>query len=245
VEIQDLTLDHPDGPMRLYEARPDGGAGPGGSARGAVVVIQEAFGVNEHIEDVTRRFADAGYHAAAPDLFHRAGGGTAPYDDFSKVLPLFEGLDGDDALLRDVDAALAHLHAAGWTDDRIGIVGFCLGGRISMLVSLRRPLGAGVGFYGGGIITARFAQFPSLVDELPTLTVPWLGLFGDLDGGIPIDDVEQLRAALDPLPVDTEIVRYADADHGFHCDVRASYNEVAARDGWSRTLTWFDTHLTR
>ena len=108
--IDDQLLDHPDGPMRLYEARPDG------DARAAVIVIQEAFGVNGHIEDVTRRFAAAGYHAAAPDLFHRAGGGTAPYGDFSKVLPLFEGLD-DDALLRDVDAARAALVAAGWSDD--------------------------------------------------------------------------------------------------------------------------------
>jgi len=245
VQTDDLTLDHPDGAMRLYEARPDGEPGPSGNARAAVIVIQEAFGVNDHIEDVTRRFADAGYHAVAPDLFHRAGGGTAPYDDFSKVMPLFEGLDGDDALLRDVDAALDHLHASGWDDAQIGIVGFCLGGRISMLVSLRRPLGAGVGFYGGGIITGRFPQFPPLVDELPTLTVPWLGLFGDLDGGIPIDDVEQLRGALDPLETDTEIVRYPDADHGFHCDVRASYNEAAARDGWARTLAWFDSHLAQ
>ncbi len=240
--IQNVSLDHPDGPMRLYEARPEGEPGPGGAARGAVVVIQEAFGVNEHIEDVTRRFADAGYHAVAPDLFHRAGGGTAPYDDFSQVLPLFEGLD-DDALLRDVDAALAHLHASGWADAQIGIVGFCMGGRISMLASLRRRLGAGVGFYGGGIVTGRFPQFPPLIDQVPTLTVPWLGLFGDLDGGIPVDDVEQLRNALDLLGTDTEIVRYADADHGFHCDVREAYNRTAATDAWARTLAWFDAHL--
>jgi len=244
VEIQNLSLDHPDGPMRLYEARPDGEPGPGGGARGAVVVIQEAFGVNEHIEDVTRRFADAGYHAVAPELFHRAGGGTAPYDDFSKVLPMFEGLD-DDALLRDVGASLGHLHSVGWADGQVGIVGFCMGGRVSMLASLRRPFGAGVGFYGGGIVTGRFPQFPPLIDEVPTLTVPWLGLFGDLDGGIPIDDVEQLRATLDLLEVDTEIVRYPDADHGFHCDARGSYNPAAARDGWARTLDWFDRHLAR
>src|SRR3954447_14060536 len=145
--------------MRLYEARPDGDPGPGGPARGAIVVIQEAFGLNEHIEDVTRRFADAGYHAVAPDLFHRAGGGTAPYDDFAQVLPLFEGLDGDDAVLRDVDAAIALLHGHGWGDGAIGIVGFCFGGRVTLLACLRRPLGAGVGFYGGGVVTGRFPQF--------------------------------------------------------------------------------------
>jgi carboxymethylenebutenolidase len=241
---QDLTLDHPDGSMRIYEARPDGDAGAGGAARGAVIVIQEAFGVNDHIEDVTRRFADAGYHAVAPELFHRAGGGTAPYDDFTQVLPLFEGLD-DEALLRDVDAAIGHLHASGWADGQIGIVGFCMGGRVSLLASLRRPLGAGVSFYGGGIVTGRFPQFPPLIDEVSTLSVPWLGLFGDLDGGIPIDDVEALRTALGGAGADTEIVRYPDAEHGFHCDARPAYHEASARDGWARTLAWFDTHLAR
>lgn len=237
METRSLPLDHPDGAMRLYEARPDDGG------RAAIVVIQEAFGVNEHIEDVTRRFADAGYHAVAPDLFHRAGGGTAPYDDFAQVLPLFEGLDGDDAILRDVDVALAHLRAAGWTDDQIGIVGFCLGGRISFLVSLFRPIGAGVGFYGGGVVTGRFPQFPPLIDQAPSLTVPWLGLFGDQDASIPTDDVERLRAVLAATDTDNEIVRYADAGHGFHCDLRPDYVEVDARDAWARTLAWFDDHL--
>lgn len=235
---------HPDGSMRLYEARPDGDLGPGGSSRGAVIVIQEAFGVNDHIEDVTRRFADAGYHAVAPDLFHRAGGGTAPYDDFAQVLPLFAGLDGDDALLRDIDAARTYLHQCGWADGSIGIVGFCLGGRISLLASLRRPFGAGVGFYGGGVVTGRFPQFPPLIDEVPTLAVPWLGLFGDLDQSIPVDDVEVLREALETTSVDTEVVRYADADHGFHCDQRPSYHQAAAHDAWARTLAWFAAHLT-
>jgi carboxymethylenebutenolidase len=235
---------HPDGSMRLYEARPDGDIGPAGPSRGAIIVVQEAFGVNDHIEDVTRRFADAGYHAVAPDLFHRAGGGTAPYDDFAQVLPLFAGVDGDDALLRDIDATLAQLHGYGWADASIGIVGFCLGGRISLLASLRRPLGAGVGFYGGGVVSGRFPQFPPLIDEVSSLTVPWLGLFGDLDESIPIEDVETLRVALATVSVDTEVVRYDDADHGFHCDQRPSYNRAAAQDGWSRTLAWFDLYLT-
>src|SRR5688572_24486704 len=110
--------------MRLYEAVPEGGA------KRAVIVIQEAFGVNDHIEDVTRRFADAGYHAVAPALFHRAGGGTAPYGDFDKVLPLYEGLT-DEGILIDVRAAVDHLHGAGFDDGSIGIVGFCMGGRVT------------------------------------------------------------------------------------------------------------------
>jgi carboxymethylenebutenolidase len=240
MQTQSLQLAHPDGSMRLYEARPDG---TDDAARGAVIVIQEAFGLNDHIEDVTRRFADAGFHAVAPDLFHRSGGGTAPYGDFSKVMPLFEGLDGDDALLRDVDAAIDHLHQAGWADGQVGIVGFCFGGRVSLLGSLRRPLGAGVGFYGGGIVTGRFPQFPPLIDEVPKLTVPWLGLFGDQDQSIPVDDVEQLRLALQQADVASEIVRYPDAGHGFHCDQRPDHVEHDARDAWERTLAWFGDHL--
>ena len=231
-----LELDTAHGPMPLYEARPDG------DARGAVIVIQEAFGVNAHIEDVTRRFADTGYHAVAPHLFHRAGGGTAPYDDFSKVLPLYEHLD-DAGILVDVDATREHLHAEGWDDARIGIVGFCFGGRVTFLVALRRSLGAAVGFYGGGIVTARFPQFPPLVDEATGLRTPWLGLFGDRDQSIPVEDVEQLREALQAAPVPTDIVRYPDAAHGFHCDIRDAYHETAAKDAWTRTLAWFDAHL--
>src|SRR5690349_20853941 len=185
-----LTLDTADGPMRLYEARPDG------QPRGALVVIQEAFGVNEHIEDVTRRGADAGYHSVAPDLFDRAGGGTVPYGQFDKVIEMFQSIKGDESILMDVDAALGHLHSAGFADAQIAIVGFCAGGRVAFLVSSRRALGAGVGFYGGGIVSGRFPQFPPLVDEAATLQTPWLGLFGDQDQSIPVDEVEQLRSAL-------------------------------------------------
>ena len=234
--INELTVDTTDGPMGAYEAVPDGGA------RRGVIVIQEAFGVNDHIQDVTRRFADAGYHAIAPALFHRAGGGTAPYDDFEKVLPLFEGLT-DPGIVLDVDAARAHLSAAGLGDRAIGMVGFCMGGRVTFLASLELELGAAVGFYGGGIVSARFPQFPPLIDRVGELQTPWLGLFGDEDGSIPIEDVERLRQELDGTDVPHEIVRYAGAEHGFHCDQRPSYNADAATDAWARTLAWFEAHL--
>jgi carboxymethylenebutenolidase len=232
-----LEVDTPDGRMPIYAARPEG------DARGGVVVIQEAFGVNDHIEDVTRRLASAGYHAMAPHLFHRAGGGTAPYGDLSKVMPLFEGLT-DDGILADVDATTAALTVHGIAADRTGIVGFCFGGRVTFLVAVRRRMGAAVGFYGGGIVTPRFPQFPALIDEASKLRTPWLGLFGDLDASIPVADVERLRAELDRAPVDHEVVRYPDADHGFHCDVRPSYAPAAAKDAWQRTLDWFDRHLS-
>src|SRR4051794_26422706 len=141
----------------------------------AIVVIQEAFGVNAHIEDVTRRFAAAGYLAVAPHVFHRSGGGAIDYGDFSKVLPHFQVLN-DDAFLVDVDATLAAVAERGFPAERTGIVGFCMGGRVTFLVATRRRLAAAVGFYGGGIVNARFPQFPALVDDVPNLQTPWLGL---------------------------------------------------------------------
>ncbi|HEU5301104.1 MAG TPA: dienelactone hydrolase family protein [Acidimicrobiia bacterium] len=226
-----------DGPMECLEVAPDG------DARGAVIVVQEAFGVNGHICDVTRRFARAGYHAVAPSLFHRAGGGTADYGDFGAVIPLFEGVT-DDGILMDVDATLGLVDSAGFAPTRTGIVGFCFGGRATFLVAARRALGAAVGFYGGGIVNAGVLPFPALIGEVPSLQAPWLGLFGDEDSSIPVADVEALRAALADAPVAAEVVRYPGARHGFHCDQRPDdFHPEAAADAWARTLTWLDVHL--
>ena len=238
VSTQDIMVDTVDGPIRLYEAKPPG------QARGALIVIQEAFGVNPHIEDVTRRAAAAGFHAVAPDFFHRSGpGAVVEYGQFDQVMEYFQALGGDDAILTDVDAALEHLRAAGFAATAIGAVGFCFGGRVSFLVAVRRALGASVGFYGGGIVNGRFPQFPALVQEVGALQTPWLGLFGDQDGSIPVEDVEQLRVALREAKVDTEIVRYAEAGHGFHCDQRPDYRPDDAADAWRRALDWFASHL--
>jgi carboxymethylenebutenolidase len=162
--------------------------------------------------------------------------------DFNEIIKLFTGLT-DDTILADTDAALAHLHDAGFSDSQIGVVGFCFGGRVAFLVSLRRALGAGVTFYGGGIASPGALPAPTLIEDAAQLQTPWLGLFGDLDGMIPPDSVEALRIAVKDAKVDTEIVRYAEADHGFHCDARASYHEASAKDGWDRALAWFGTRL--
>jgi carboxymethylenebutenolidase len=231
-----VTLETADGPMDCFEARATQ------PANRAIVVVQEAFGVNHYIQGVTQRFAGSGFDAVAPSLFHRAGGGTAPYDDFAQVLPLFEHLT-DDGILMDVDAAIDHLEGLGHELPAIGLVGFCFGGRVAFLAAARRAFGASVGFYGGGIVTARFPQFSPLVDESPTLQTPWLGLFGDEDGGIPIADVEALRVALEAAPVPTAIVRYPGAEHGFFCDERPAFNAEASADAWPRALAWFDEHL--
>lgn len=218
-------------------------AEPGhGDVRGGVVVIQEAFGVNAHIQDVCRRFADERYHAVAPHLFHRTGGGSVGYDEFDKVIEHIQALD-DDKIVADVDAALRLLADAGIPPERTAIVGFCFGGRVSFLVSVRRRLGAGVGFYGGGIAAKGRLPFPPLLSEVPALQTPWLGLFGDQDQSIPVADIDRLRAELDAAPVDTGVHVYEGAGHGFFCDQRDSYHADAAADAWGRTLDWLSAHL--
>jgi len=237
VETLTRTLDVAGGPMPLFVARPDG------PARGAVVVIQEAFGVNDHIRDVTRRFAAAGYHAVAPNLFHRTGAPAFGYDDITVVIPHVLALDDAD-LLSDVEGAVAELRGDGWADRQIGIVGFCMGGRVTFLIAGNLSLGAAVGFYGGGIVHGRTESMPSLLPLVSGMRTPWLGLFGDADPGIPVDEVEQLRGVLAAdAGVDTSVVRYPGAEHGFHCDARSAYDGAAATDAWARTLDWLDGHL--
>jgi carboxymethylenebutenolidase len=224
------------GDMALYDAE------PGGAARGAVIVLQEAFGVNDHIEDVARRFASAGYRAVAPHLFHRSGDPVLDYGNFEKVMPQMQALS-EAGLLEDLDASLAYLAGAGFAPARVGVAGFCMGGSVTFLAAARLSLGAAVTFYGGGVAEGRFGMAP-LVEMAPELKTPWLGLFGDEDQGIPVEQVEALREAAATAAVATEIVRYPGAGHGFHCDARPdSYNEDAARDGWRRTLEWFDQNL--
>jgi carboxymethylenebutenolidase len=230
-----VSIDVAGDPMDLYEVEPEG------DAKGAVIVVQEAFGVTDHIKDVTQRFASAGYRAVAPHVFHRSGDPVIGYDEMEKVVPHIMELKADD-LLADLDATIAYLGQAGFDPARIGIVGFCMGGSVVFLAAARRTLGAGVTFYGGGVAQGRFGM-PPLVELAEELKTPWLGLYGDNDQTIPVDDVEALRAAVEAAPVSAEIVRYPGADHGFHCDARSSYHEASAKDGWRRTLEWLASHL--
>jgi carboxymethylenebutenolidase len=231
-----VMLDSAGAQMPVFEAQ------SGETARGAIVVVQEAFGVNDHIEDVCRRFADEGYRAVAPHLFHRSGDPVLDYSNIENVMPHMAALT-ETALLEDLDATLSYLDAAGFESSSIGVVGFCMGGTVAFRAAVRYSLGGAVTFYGGGIREGRFGM-PSLIELAPGLSTAWLGLFGDLDQGIPVEDVEALREAVASAPVPTEIVRYPNAEHGFHCDARPSYNEVAAKDAWRRTLDWFGRYLT-
>ncbi len=233
VNANTITLDA----LPVYEAIPDG------DVRGGAIVIQEAYGVNQHIEDVTRRLAEAGWHALSPHIFHRSGDPVIPYGDIQAAMEHMRALTGD-GLMADVDACLAHLDEAGLPARRVAVTGFCMGGTVTFLVAARRPLGAASTFYGGGVTESRWESVPSMLELAPQLETPWLGLFGDRDESIPWADVERLRDAVEAAPVPTEIVRYPDAGHGFHCDARPeSYHEPSARDAWTRTLAWFDAHV--
>ena len=232
-----ITIDTTDGPMPAFEASPEG------DAKGGIVVVQEAFGVTEHIENIARRLADAEWYAVAPAFFHRQGSPVLAYDDFASVMPVMKELNAE-GITVDLAAAFAHLETAGFSAAASGIVGFCMGGSVTFYAATLRALGAAVTFYGGGVAEGRFG-LDSLIDQAPRLQTPWLGVYGDLDQGIPSADVETLREAVAEVKVPAEIVRYPDADHGFNCNDRpAVFNPTAAADAWGRTLDWFDRYLT-
>ncbi|HEX4218613.1 MAG TPA: dienelactone hydrolase family protein [Acidimicrobiales bacterium] len=232
----EITIETADGPMPAHEAS------PGGSPRGGILVVQEAFGVTTHIEGIANRLADAGWYAIAPAFFHRQGSPVFAYDDLGSVMPVMGELSAQ-GLAVDVASSLDHLEHVGFPPSRIGVVGFCMGGSVAFFAATTRAVGAAVTFYGGGVGQGRFG-LPSLIEQASSVKTPWLGLYGDLDKGIPTEEVEQLRDAVSAAPVSTEIVRYARADHGFNCDDRPSvFNASAAADAWARTLDWFDAHL--
>jgi carboxymethylenebutenolidase len=183
-----------------------------------------------------RRIAAEGYVALAPDLFHRGGKGrTAGYDQLPKALELMGALK-DDEIVADVASAVAHLEAdAAVRKGRIGITGFCMGGRVSYLAACALPekITVAVPYYGGGIPVERTA----------TLRAPVLAFFGADDPFIPLDQVERLRTEAKRLGKTVEIVVYPGAPHGFFCNERDSYRAEAAADAWTRTKAFFRTHL--
>lgn len=230
-----VSVETTGGAMDLYEAKPPG------APRGAVIVVQEAFGVTEHIEDVCRRFAAEGYLAVAPHLFHRSGDPVISYEDMQSVIPHVMALNPED-LTADLDAALKHVQDAGFSPAQTAVVGFCMGGSVTFLAAARSALGAAVSFYGGGVAQGRFGM-PPLLDLAPMLKTPWLGLFGDADATIPVEEVEWLRTAAERATVPTQVLRFPEANHGFHCDARDSYHEASAKQAWKETLSWLDAHL--
>ena len=239
-----LRLDGHDSPVPADEVTPEASRGAvtrRAPQRKAMIVVQEAFGVNDHIVDVCRRFAAEGFHTVAPHLFHREGISGLPYD-LDAAIPHM-GLLTASGIRHDLAAAREYLATQGFPLSATGIVGFCMGGSIAFVIAAETAYGAAVTFYGSGVSVGRFG-FESMSSLAAELQAPWLGLYGDLDPGIPVAEVEKLRIAVASAPVPTAIVRYAEAGHGFHCDARpANYHQASATDAWSKTLDWFARYL--
>jgi carboxymethylenebutenolidase len=223
-----------DGTIPGYRAMPEAG-----SKLPVILVVQEIFGVHEHIKDVCRRLAKLGYLAIAPELYHRQGDVSKP--ESIDEIRLIVAKVPDAQVLADLDAAVAWAAASGAADTaRLGITGFCWGGRITWLYAAHNPrLKAGVAWYGRlvGDKTPLQPRYP--VDVAAELKAPVLGLYGGADQGIPLDTVERMRAALPFAKVPAEIEVYPDTPHAFYADYRPSYRKAAAEDGWQRMLAWF------
>jgi carboxymethylenebutenolidase len=225
-----------DGEMRCHQAQP--------RARGrlpAVLVIMEAFGLHDHIKDVTERIAQEGYVAIAPDLYYRFSPNLVAYDQLEAALALAHKLDPDRAL-DDLRRVVAHLRAQNFVDgERLGIIGFGWGGALAFLAACQLPgdFKAAVLFYGGIAAAAPTAPLSAAGD----LQAPILCLFGANDPSISPAHVERIEATLRSLGKTFDLKVYPGADHGFFCDERASYQAEAAQDAWERTLAWFARYL--
>ncbi len=210
-----------------------------------VLVISEIFGVHEYIADVARRFAQAGYCAIAPELFVRQGDAKA-YGEIGKLIAEVISKVPDSQVMGDLDATLAWAKAQGFDTGKAGITGFCWGGRITWMYSAHNPgIRAGVAWYGRLVGQPNPNTPTHPVDVVGRLAGPVLGLYGEKDTGIPLDSVEQMKAALakgSAAAQKSQFVIYPDAPHAFHADYRPSYRKEAAEDGWQRALDWFKAH---
>lgn len=224
--------------MQAWTARPiAGGSLPG------LLVFQEAFGVNAHIRDITQRFAREGFIAIAPELFHRtAPGFEGAYDSFPTVMPHLNALK-DDQMEADQRAAFEWLTAQGVTEGRIGAVGYCMGGRAAFLAGLTLPVGCATSYYGGGI--APRGTNPGLLMRAKDLRCPVLLFWGGKDKSLTHDQVRAVRDTLSAARKNFINVEISDAEHGFFCDQRASYNPTAAAEAWPLTLTFLRLHTAQ
>lgn len=226
------------GGMPAYRAMPEkGGPFP------VVLVVHEIFGVHEHIKDVCRRLAKLGYLAVAPELYARQGD-VSKMPDAQEIFSNVVSKVPDAQVMADLDAAADWAGKSGRGDlKRLGITGFCWGGRMVWLYAAYSPrLKAGVAWYGRLAGQASDLQPLHPIDVAAKLKAPVLGLYGGADTGIPMETVERMRQALKAAGSPSEIAVYPDTPHGFHADYRPSYRKEAAQDGWKRLHEWFKRH---
>ncbi|BBK34502.1 carboxymethylenebutenolidase [Stella humosa] len=224
-----------DGRIPAYHAMPAAG-GPFPT----VVVIQEIFGVHEHIKDVCRRFAKLGYFAVAPEMYARQGD-VSKLTDVPTIFKEVVSKVPDAQVMSDIDAAVAWAQSTGKANtDKLGITGFCWGGRVVWLYAAHQPkLKAGVAWYGRLVGQASDMTPKHPIDVVADLKAPVLGLYGGADTGIPNDTVEKMQAALKAAGKPSEIVLYPDTPHAFHADYRPSFRKTQAEDGWAKLQDWF------
>jgi carboxymethylenebutenolidase len=227
-----------DGEMPAYQARPETG-----ESFPVVLVIQEIFGVHEHIQDICRRLGKLGYLAIAPELYWRHGN-VSKMTNISDIMSQVVSRVSDNQIMSDLDAVLdwALCNSKGDTT-KLAITGFCWGGRIAWLYCAHNPrLQAGVAWYGRLEAQTSGLQPKHPVDIASELSVPVLGLYGGADQSIPLDSIERMRSALKSGRSNSEIIVYPDAPHAFFADYRPNYRQNAAEDGWKRLQVWFRSH---
>lgn len=210
-------------------------AGPVSAVRGGIVVLHEARGVTETVRGLVTGLAADGWLAVAPHLYHRDGADVLDGDD-GQVQQQVDRLDGEQ-VMADCDTAFGWLADHDVTSDRMGVLGFDLGGAVALLVAAKRTLGAAVTVAGKSVAEGPSAALPALVEAAGGLTCPWLGIYGENDVGERDPEIEQLRAAATRSERATDLVGYPQAGHRFDSD------PAAADDAWQRTLNWFDSHL--
>ncbi len=227
-----------DGEIPAYRAMPaSGGPFP------TVLVVQEIFGVHEHIKDICRRFAKVGYLAVAPELYARQGD-VAKMTDINEVISKVVSKVPDAQVMSDLDATAAWAGRSKGDANRMAVTGFCWGGRIVWLYAAHNPkLKAGVAWYGRLVGQPSDLQPKNPIDLVPEMKGPVLGFYGGKDTGIPLDTIESMRKALKAAGNPSEIIVYPEAQHGFFADYRSSYNKDAATDGWRRLLDWFKKYV--
>jgi carboxymethylenebutenolidase len=208
-----------------------------------VLVVQEIFGVHEHIRDLCRRFAKQGYLAVAPEMYARQGD-VSKISDWKQIISEVVAKVPDEQVMADLDATVAWAGKSSKGDTkRVAVTGFCWGGRIVWLYAAHsKELKAGVAWYGrlDGDRTPLQPKYP--VDVAAELKAPVLGLYGGKDQGIPLTDVDKMRAALEKAGKPSKIVVFPEAPHGFLADYRPSYSAKEAADGWAQCLDWFREH---
>lgn len=226
-----LVIDGQDVPV--YRAQPKGKTGVP-----VILVISEIFGVHEHIKDVARRFAKQGYMAIAPDLFVRQGDATKT--EMPELMTNIVAKTPDAQVMSDLDRIVTWAKQRGGDTEKLGITGFCWGGRITWLYAAHNlKVKAGVAWYGRLVGEATSTSPKHPIDFAQNLKVPVLGLYGAKDTGIPLESVKRMQDALDKGNSRSTIHVYPESGHAFHADYRKMFNAADAKDGWNRALAWF------